>query len=356
MRIVSVVGARPQFVKLKPMHDAIIAKGHDHVVVHTGQHYDADMSDAFFDGLSLPDPVVNLEVGSTSHAQQTALIMERLEHHLQVLSPDWMLVYGDTNSTLAAAIVAAKAHTPVAHVEAGLRSRNRAMPEEVNRILTDHASDLLLAPTTAAMTNLAKEGLAERSHLVGDVMNDLVLSATRGHAKGSAKTASSNRDYVVATIHRASNTDDPLVLGEIVKALSQLDLPVVLVAHPRLRTAASSAGLDLDGGSVTSISPLPYLDMLDLMKGSLGVVTDSGGLQKEAFLLGVACTTLRAETEWPETLVDGRNILDPRGSRLTELAARVVPPLVNNPYGDGTAADRIVDLLETSPRQAGAVL
>jgi len=353
VRIVSIVGARPQFVKLKPMHEAIVSSGHEHVVVHTGQHYDPSMSEAFFVGLGLPDPSINLEVGSGSHASQTGLIMERLDSHLAALAADWMLIYGDTNSTLAAALVAAKSHTPLAHVEAGLRSRNRRMPEEINRILADHASDLLLAPTREAMRNLAEEGLGVRSHHVGDVMNDLIMGLPPGDRPVDVLTNLDGPEYVVATIHRASNTDDREVLSDIVDALSTLEVSVFLVVHPRLRTAAASAGVSLDKGNIRAIAPLPYSHMVDLVRGSSGVVTDSGGLQKEAFLLEVACTTLREETEWPETLADERNILDPRGKRLRELATRRVSPLQDNPYGDGRAAFHIVRLLEQTTVESG---
>lgn len=353
MKVVSVVGARPQFIKLKPLDAALVQGGHEHTVVHTGQHYDAAMSQAFFEGLSLPDPAVNLEVGSRSHSQQVAQIMERLQPFISGLRPDWMLVYGDTNSTLAAALVGAQGQTKVAHVEAGLRSRNRAMPEELNRTLVDHASDLLLAPSELAMRNLEAEGLSGRSHLVGDVMVDLLADVLQHQERRQTLANLTASDYIVATIHRASNTDDPLTLDRLLRALGRLQIRVILVAHPRLRRAADLANLTLERGNVVSVPPLPYLDMVNLMRGSQGVVTDSGGLQKEAFLLSVPCTTLRAETEWPETLANRQNVLDPRGDRLAELACREASPLNDNPYGDGKASLRIVKLLETRTSDGG---
>lgn len=345
MTVVSVVGARPQFVKLKPMSDALAAAGLDHQIVHTGQHYDSDMSEAFFHGLELAEPLVNLGVGSGSHATQTASVMVRLEPILREADPAWVLVYGDTNSTIGAALTAAKLRIRVAHIEAGLRSGNRDMPEEINRILADHSSDLLMAPTQLAMRNLRDEGLASRAHLTGDVMADVLVKAT---AELAAQGRDEDGDYVVATIHRASNTDDSVQLKNLVSALSRLQIPVKLVAHPRLLAAAANAGLDLAVGALEVLAPLPYLDMLRLMVHSRGVVTDSGGLQKEAFLLGVPCTTLRGETEWPETLVGGMNVLDPQGKRLEEIVQREVKPPDEQPYGDGQASVRIVKLLQTN--------
>lgn len=342
MRVVSIVGARPQFVKLKPVHEALATAGADHVVLHTGQHYDARMSRAFFEGLSLPDPAINLEVGSGSHGQQTGRMLEALEGALVSLRPDWVLVYGDTNSTLAGALVATKLHRPVGHIEAGLRSFNRSMPEEINRIATDHVSDLLFAPTQSAVENLRTEGLTERTVLTGDVMADLLLSVTDELRVTTPVASSGSEPYVVATIHRASNTDDARQLGRLLASLQKVPAPVRLIAHPRLREAAAQSGLDLEAGNVAMVEPLPYLEMLRLVAQSTGVVTDSGGLQKEAFLLRVPCTTLRAETEWVETLEDGSNVLDPAGANLETLAIRPPVPSELTPYGDGHAAQRIV--------------
>lgn len=340
MHVLSAVGARPQFVKLKPVHEALTEADARHTVVHTGQHYDAAMSKVFFEGLDLPDPDINLEVGSGTHATQTARILKAIEPVILDAAPDWVCVYGDTNSTLAGTLAATKQHIRVAHVEAGLRSFNRAMPEEINRVLTDHAADLLLAPTNTAMAHLATEGLAARSVQVGDVMADLVESL-RPRLYADPPPA----PYVVATLHRPANTDDPARLAGIIKRLARLPLPVRLLAHPRLRAAAATAGIDLAQGSIDVGDPQPYLPMMRLVANARGVVTDSGGLQKEAYLLGVPCTTVRTETEWPETLTHGHNVLDPDAEHLDTLVTREVSASTERPYGDGHAARRIVEVL-----------
>jgi UDP-N-acetylglucosamine 2-epimerase (non-hydrolysing) len=352
MKILSIVGARPQFVKLAPVAAALARAGEEHVIVHTGQHYDERMSESFFDVLDIPAPDVHLGVGSGSHGAQTGAMLAGLEPVLEEHDPDWVLVYGDTNSTLAGTVAAVKIHLPVAHLEAGLRSFNRRMPEEHNRVLTDHAADLLLAPTEVAMRHLADEGLADRSALVGDVMTDVcftVRDAVAGRplpAELPAAARGGATGYLLATIHRADNTDDPVQLAHILGSLAALPVPVVLTAHPRLVAKSEAAGLDLAQGSIHPIPPLSYPDMVAAVTGSLGVVTDSGGLQKEAYLLGVVCTTVRTETEWVETLVDGWNVLDPTAEHLLDLAARAAPvDLRRAPYGDGHAADRVVAAL-----------
>lgn len=347
MKVVSVVGARPQFVKLKPMVTALASVEAEHFIVHTGQHYDSNMSGAFFCGLDLPDPDINLAVGSGSQAQQTGEILIRIEDVIVQQNPDWVLVYGDTNSTLAAALASVKIGAPIAHIEAGLRSRNRAMPEEINRILTDHASDLLLAPTQLAMDNLTSEGLQSKSHLVGDVMADLVRSQWNVSQSNGLQSSESNGagKYFVATIHRPSNTDDPVRLKNIVSALSDLDSEVILVAHPRLKSESNKHGILLANGSLQVVDPLPYISMLNLLGNSAGVITDSGGLQKEAFLLGIPCTTIRIETEWPETLVGGMNLLNYSLENLNEITQRRVNKPKTVPFGNGYAAEKIVQLL-----------
>jgi UDP-N-acetylglucosamine 2-epimerase (non-hydrolysing) len=343
VKVLSVVGARPQFVKLAPVAAALSAAGAEHVIVHTGQHYDARMSDVFFADLSIPDPAVHLGVGSASHGVQTGSMLSAMDAVLDEHRPDWVLVYGDTNSTLAGAVAAVKLHVPVAHLEAGLRSFNRRMPEEHNRVLTDHAADLLLAPTEVAMGHLASEGLAERSVLVGDVMTD-VLFRTRDVVAG--KPALLDGDYLVSTIHRADNTDDPDRLRAVVEGLAALPLPVALLAHPRLVAKAAAAGVPLEQGAIQVHEPLDYPGMVSAVLGARGVVTDSGGLQKEAFLLGTPCTTLRTETEWPETLEGGWNHLDPDLTGLAELAVRPTPaPTGATPYGDGHAAEQVARVL-----------
>jgi UDP-N-acetylglucosamine 2-epimerase (non-hydrolysing) len=354
MKVVSVVGARPQFVKLAPVAAALAAAGARHVIVHTGQHYDARMSDVFFEDLAIPPPDVHLGVGSGSHGVQTGAMLAAMDGVLEEHAPDWVLVYGDTNSTLAGAVAAVKLHLPVAHLEAGLRSFNRRMPEEHNRVLTDHAADLLLAPTQVAMDHLAREGLAARSVLVGDVMTD-VCFRVRDAVKDRPPELPDGLDpadgYLVATIHRAENTDDPERLGAVVGALADLPLPVLLLAHPRLVARCAEFGIDLGAGALHRAAPLPYPRMVGAVLHSRGVVTDSGGLQKEAFLLGVPCTTLRTETEWVETLEDGWNVLDDDLSAVASAAVRPVPDVPQgHPYGDGHAAQQVVSVLTDAAR------
>lgn len=345
----SVVGARPQFIKLKPVSDALADRGSEHVVIHTGQHYDAKMSDEIFRGLNISSPDFNLEVGSGSQGKQTGQILMRIEPVLQELAPDWVLVYGDTNSTVAGSLAAVKVGLKTAHIEAGLRAWNRKMPEETNRVLTDHACDVLLAPTESALANLEAEGLSKRAYLVGDVMADLLVNCRKDlDPEAIRHSLALGGDYVVATVHRASNTDDPMQLARLIEAMAGLNLPVVLVAHPRLVAAAQRWKIPLAAGAIRVVEPLDYLAMLSLLDGSRGLITDSGGLQKEAFLLGIPCTTLRTESEWPETLDGGVNVLAPQGENLLNLATRPVLPPTSQPYGDGHAAQRIVDLLLTT--------
>jgi UDP-N-acetylglucosamine 2-epimerase (non-hydrolysing) len=346
MRIVSVVGARPQFVKLAPVSEAMTGRA-DHVVVHTGQHYDDRMSEAFFRDLRIPRPALNLEVGSGRHGEQTGAMLGSLERAYDELAPDAVLVYGDTNSTLAAAVAAVKMHIPLVHLEAGLRSFNRRMPEEHNRVLTDHASDLLLAPSEVAMRHLETEGLASRSRLVGDVMTD-VLYRTRDEVAASPEPLPggvSAGEFYVATIHRPDNTDDAARLEGIIGALASLDAPVLLPAHPRLRTLAEKHGVKLDRGGVRLVEPLSYHALVAAVMRSRGVITDSGGLQKESFLLRVPCTTIRPESEWEETVALGWNVLENYDfDKLAAAATRPRPAETDAaPYGDGRAAHRVVD-------------
>lgn len=357
MKVVSVVGARPQLVKLAPIAAAIGQTDFKHVIVHTGQHYDVDLSDVFFSGLGIPDPDVHLGVGSGSHGDQTARILAAIEPVLGAEQPDWVLVYGDTNSTLAATLAAVKQHLPVAHLEAGLRSFNRRMPEEHNRVLTDHAADLLLAPTEVAMRHLAHEGLADRAVLVGDVMVDVCLMVRDEIQAGRVDSPvlpagiDPSQPYLVATLHRAENTDDRDRLAALLDAMAALPIPVALLAHPRLVARAESFGLTLTRGALRVGRPLPYAGMIAAVLGSVGVLTDSGGLQKEAYLLGRVGTTLRTETEWVETLEGGWNVLAPDPHRLPSeqwlaLPGRPAPagerPM---PYGDGRAAREVLKAL-----------
>lgn len=282
-------------------------------VVHTGQHYDERMSQVFFDQLNIPKPVYNLQVGSGSHGQQTGAMLQGVEEVLLKEKPDDVLVYGDTNSTLAGALAAAKLHIPVAHVEAGLRSHNRTMPEEINRIVTDRLSSLLLCPTSVAVENLHAEGVTAGVHQVGDVMFDAAL--TFSEAAGAAVDPLGQfhlqpETFALLTCHRAENTDDPVRLASIVRAVSQLvrELPVVCPLHPRTRKQLLAARLAF-GDGVQIVEPVSYLEMLLLEKNAAVILTDSGGVQKEAFFFGTPCVTLRNETEWPETLEVGANVL-----------------------------------------------
>ncbi len=349
VRILSVVGARPQFVKLAPVAAECARRGVEHVIVHTGQHYDPMLSDVFFRDLGIPDPDVHLGVGSGGHGAQTGSILGAMDPVLEDRRPDWVLVYGDTNSTLAGALSAVKLHLPVAHLEAGLRSFNRRMPEEHNRVLTDHAGDLLLAPTEVAVDHLRAEGLGERAVLVGDVMIDVLYRVRDELADTDAvleQLGMQPGGFSVATIHRAENTDDPARLGAIVAALQEVDHPVVLLAHPRLRARAEEHGLDLDGGSLTTRAPLPYPALVGAVSQARGVITDSGGLQKEAFALRTPCTTVRTETEWVETVELGWNVLVEPGPALRDALARPAPaPTAAAPYGDGHAAAAVLDAL-----------
>lgn len=350
VKIVSVVGARPQFVKLAPIHKAARAAGVEHVIVHTGQHYDPMLSDVFFEDLGIGAPQVHLGVGSGSHGVQTGAMLAALDAVFDQHRPDWVLVYGDTNSTVAAALSAVKMHIPVAHLEAGLRSFNRRMPEEHNRVMTDHAADLLLAPTQVAVGHLEGEGLGARTVLVGDVMTD-VLFEVRAAVSDKPSVLLDELGLVpggfyLATIHRAENTDDPRRLADVAAALAALDKPVVLLAHPRVVAKAAAHGVDLTVGSLRAHGPLAYADLIAAALASAGVVTDSGGLQKEAFLLGVPCTTVRTETEWVETVELGWNVLATSAEDIAAAVTRARPaPTEATPYGDGNAASRVIDVL-----------
>jgi UDP-N-acetylglucosamine 2-epimerase (non-hydrolysing) len=346
VKVLSVVGARPQFVKLAPVDRALSEHGHEHVIVHTGQHYERLLSGAFFDDLDIATPKFNLGVGSGTHAKQVAGILAGLEPVLADVRPDWVLVYGDTNSTLGGALAAAQHDLPLAHLEAGLRSFDRRMPEERNRVVADHLADLLLAPSPAGVANLVREGLALRAVLVGDVMVD-VLTAMRARIAAAPEqylpAFARAGPYLVATVHRAEITDDPNRLAATLDALATCPLPVRLLAHPRLADRARSLGLTLSIGSLKASDPLPYPSMIAAIAASRGLVTDSGGLQKEALLLGVPCTTLRARTEWPETLQGGWNVLVPQPRDLAAAVLRSRPPgEPPQPYGDGHAAPRVV--------------
>ncbi len=343
-KILTVVGARPQFIKAAAVSRAIReTDGLNEVMIHTGQHFDADMSDVFFDELDIPPPSHRLGIHGGGHGEMTGRMLSAIEPVLMSENPDWVVVYGDTNSTLAGALAAAKLHIPIAHVEAGLRSFNRRMPEEINRVLTDHLAALQFCPTAQAVENLEAEGIRTGVHHVGDVMYDATLFAAERAKDRSTiiqDMSLSPKQYSLATVHRAENTDDPKALREVVSYLKNeaKKLPIVLPLHPRTRQAAEKSGVSLDGLRI--IGPVSYLDMATLLNGAAAVFTDSGGLQKEAYFHRVPCTTLRDETEWVETVTHGWNRLW-KGGDFT--ARRDI-----GEYGDGRAAHKIAELLKSA--------
>jgi len=350
MNVVTIIGARPQFIKAAAL-SRVLRQHHTECLVHTGQHYDYGMSGIFFDRLQIPKPEVNLGVGSGPHGQQTGAMLAGIETVLQERAPDVLLVYGDTNSTLAGALAASKLHVPVAHVEAGLRSFNRRMPEEVNRVVADHLSSLLLCPSQVAVDNLAREGVTRGVIIVGDVMSDVLFWArdqVEAEPPETCRPLGLERGgYFLATMHRAENTDDPSRLSGILGAFNALDLPVVFPVHPRTRKVIESSGLALKP-HVRLLEPVGYLEMVALTGGARMVLTDSGGLQKEAYWLGVPCITLRDETEWLETVEAGGNVLAGADrERIVETVRTFRPPAQHPPlYGEGGVAARCVAALE----------
>ncbi|WP_323720625.1 non-hydrolyzing UDP-N-acetylglucosamine 2-epimerase [Acetomicrobium sp.] len=360
---ITIVGARPQFIKAAAVSRVLrVAEGVKEVLVHTGQHYDANMSDVFFDELEIPRLDYNLGIGSGTHGEQTGRMLEAIEKVLLQEKPDWVQVYGDTNSTLAGALAAVKLHIPVAHIEAGLRSFNRLMPEEINRVLTDHASDLLFAPTKTAMENLWREGIYEdQIKLVGDVMYDAAIfygkkADQQSHILNKLRLKS--KEYILATVHRAENTDDPVRLRAIFDALCEVacEIKVVLPLHPRTREALTKTGIYGTAASrICLTEPVGYLDMVMLEKNACLIATDSGGVQKEAFFYRVPCVTLREETEWVELVELGWNAVVPPFSAhvmADAIRSRIgsFGGVEENPYGDGNSAVKIVDFLVNASR------
>jgi len=344
MKVASIVGARPQFIKTAPL-DRELRELCQHVLIHTGQHYDYAMSAVFFEQLEIPEPHYNLGVGSASHGKQTGEMLIRIEETLIDEHPDCVLVYGDTNSTLAGALAAVKLHFPVAHVEAGLRSFNRSMPEEINRVLTDHVANLLYCPTETARSNLLREGIAGGVFNFGDVMYDAVLQSIEGVDTASRILASLDLrpgSYLLATVHRPANTDDQQNLASILRALASTDEVVVFPAHPRASQAMERLGLEVSS-NVRLLEPVSYLDMLALEKNARLILTDSGGVQKEAYFFGVPCLTLREETEWVETTEAGWNLLVGASEQRIEEAIHEFRPQGERPqlFGDGKASQRI---------------
>jgi len=359
MKIVTIVGARPQFIKSGPVSREL-RKIATEVLIHTGQHYDDNMSEVFFRDLEIPRPNYNLGVGSGTHGSQTGEMLKLVENVLLKEWPDYVLVYGDTNSTLAGALAAAKLHIPVAHVEAGLRSFNRQMPEEINRVIADHLSSLLFCPTETAVKNLAQEGIADGVELVGDVMYEALLNNLQIAESRSTILKQLNlqpKGYFIATVHRAENTDDGRRLQSILVALQELSAihPVIWPVHPRTRKALESHHPSLQiNRSLHLIDPVSYLDMLVLEKRSQVILTDSGGVQKEAYWFGVPCVTLRDETEWPETLESGWNVLAGSDSkRITKSVIEAKPgDLSVGAHGNGEVANKIVALILGGSRNA----
>ena len=349
MKVLTIVGARPQFIKAAAV-SRVLRQKHEEILVHTGQHYDYEMSGIFFDGLELPRPDINLEVGSGSHAQQTGAMLKGIEDALLSTRPDALLIYGDTNSTVAGALAAAKLSIPVVHIEAGLRSFNRRMPEEINRVVADHLSELLLCPSETAIDNLAAEGITKGVHLVGDVMLD-VLNWARSRTGSQPPTVLARAGvergrYVLVTVHRSENTDDPERLSGILSAFNAVEETVVFPVHPRARKMIAKAGQSLKS-HVHLVEPLGYLEMVAASAAARMILTDSGGLQKEAYWLGVPCVTLRDETEWVETVEAGWNRLVGSNEKSILDAVRRFTPASARPslYGDGNAASHCVDLL-----------
>ena len=348
MKVLTVLGARPQFIKAAPV-SRVLRRTHEEFLLHTGQHYDDAMSDLFFRQLSIPAPDRNLEVGSGPHGAQTGAMLAGIESAAQEYRPDWILVYGDTNSTLAGALVGAKLHVPVAHVEAGLRSYDRRMPEEVNRVVADHVSELLLCPTDTAVSNLAREGVVEGVRMVGDVMFDAFqqnLEVARRSYGIVAELGLEPGGFQLLTIHRAENVDDPARLARILEGVEASGRRVLFPVHPRTRAALKARGA-APASNVTVTDPVGYLEMLVLEESAEAVVTDSGGVQKEAFFAGRPCITLRDRTEWTETVEAGWNVLVGSDPASIARAMRDFRPSGDRPalFGDGHAAERVVEAL-----------
>lgn len=351
LKIISVVGARPQFIKAAPVCRAL-REDHDELLVHSGQHYDYAMSDVFFEQLGIPKPDYNLAVGSGSHARQTGEMMPMLEGLFDEQRPDVVLVYGDTNTTLAGGLAAAKLGIPVAHVEAGLRSFNRSMPEEINRVVVDHVSDVLFCPTRTSVMNLEAEGITQGVYLVGDVMLDTARFFAESVDADATLTqfGVESGAYYLATVHRASNSDSRAHLASIIEAFSALELPVIWAIHPRTTKNIEQFGLGEMLAAATNIHTVPpvsYIDTVALLRNAAALLTDSGGMQKEAYFFGVPCVTLREETEWVETVELGWNTLT--GADTDRILAAVsklqCPARHPDVYGDGTAARAISSAL-----------
>jgi len=373
IKIVTVIGARPQFIKAAPVSRAIAehnrltphASPLTEIIVHTGQHFDAEMSDIFFKEMNIPQPAYNLGINSTSHGAMTGRMLEKIEEILMKEKPDRVLVYGDTNSTLAGALAAVKLHIPVAHVEAGLRSFNRKMPEEINRVLTDHSADILFCPTQQAVNNLKAEGivnvdnsaphsslLTPHVYLVGDTMYDAVLQFSEIARQKSTileNLGVKPKEYLLATVHRPYNTDIPENLESILSAFLEINEPIIFPVHPRTKQILQSTypSLFTPHSSLKMIPPVGYLDILMLEQNAKAILTDSGGMQKEAYFFGVPCVTLRSETEWVETVESGWNVVvgADREKIIDAVSDIKSDNLHSKLYGDGHAAEKIIQCL-----------
>lgn len=349
MKILSIVGARPQFIKASVVSQELRKKSKE-ILCHTGQHYDYEMSKLFFDQLGIPEPDYNLGVGSGKQGSQTGKMIIEIEKVLLKEKPDFVLVYGDTNSTLAGALAAVKMHIPVGHVEAGLRSFDKTMPEEINRILTDHSSDLLFAPTQTGVNNLRMEGITKGVHLTGDAMYDVLLNSLKIAEKSNIleKIGVKSKEYLLTTIHRQSNTDDVKNLTSIINALSSIDRKIVFPIHPRTEKFIKNHGLKQKiGKNIILIKPVGYFDFIRLQKNASKILTDSGGIQKEAYFLKVPCITLRENTEWVETIQDGWNVLVGADKEKILNAVTTFKPKgkQRKVFGDGKSSKKIAEIL-----------
>lgn len=344
MKIIQLVGARPQFVKLAPVSREI-RKAHQELIVHSGQHYDYQMNEVFFKQMQIPEPDYDLNVGSGSHGVQTARILEAMEAILIKEKPDWLLIYGDTNTTLAGALAAAKLGIKTAHIEAGLRSFNRSMPEEINRIVADHLSELLLVPTQTGMDNLRHEGLLDKAKLVGDVMTDSLIMGVEAAKQQDIKLVT-DVPYSVLTLHRPYNVDDPVKLQEILSKLNTLGQKIIFPVHPRTQRLISQEVKERCA-NIIFIDPLGYLDFLTHLAHAQMILTDSGGIQKEAYILKKPCVTLRTETEWVETVSSGWNLLlDPSDAGFPELIQSFKAPAEHPDLFGVNVSRKIVEALE----------
>ena len=349
MKIMTVLGARPQFIKAAPVSREL-RKVHTELIIHTGQHYDTNMSDIFFEELEIPKPDFHLGVGSGNHGKQTGEMLAKIEEILVDEKPDYLLVYGDTNSTLAGALAASKLHIPVIHIEAGLRSFNKKMPEEINRIMTDHVSTLLFCPTKTAVKNLKDEHILENVFNVGDVMYDAVdynLKLAEDKSEILEKEKLTSKEYYLITVHRAENTDDHEKMKDVLEAFTQIKGEKVWPIHPRTRKVIEDQGFDLtEVPGLHVIDPVGYLDMLTLEKNARKIITDSGGVQKEAYFMQIPCITMREQTEWVETLEGNANILvgtDPK--KIVSAVEKTVDPIYQDLFGDGKASVHISDMI-----------